>query len=100
MEALPADEGVSSSFASAFGRHDTDQQSSDEPSPPNAYSMVPNLDVTETEAGLILREISTRAPSPDGIRPPLTRQTPIDEASRRDRIFAMAFPTQIGRAHV
>ena len=82
--------------------HDTDQQPSDEPSPPNAHSMVSNLDVTETEADLILREISTRASSPDGIPRPSTRHTPIDEASGRDRIFAMAFPTlyPTGRADI
>src|SRR5271156_23192 len=55
--------------------------------------MVPNLNITTTEVDLILNEISGRNPTPPGLPAPSIRQTPIDEASGKDRIFAMAFPT-------
>jgi hypothetical protein len=55
--------------------------------------MVPNLNVTTTEVDLILNNISGRDPIPPCLLVPSIRQTPIDEASRKDRIFAMAFPT-------
>ena len=55
--------------------------------------MVPNLNITATEAELIVQEISGRQPLPPGLPAPSIRQTPIDEASGKDRIFAMAFPT-------
>jgi hypothetical protein len=61
--------------------------------PPNSHSMVPNLDITATEADLILEGISGRHPVPPGLPAPSIQQTLIDEASGRDRIFAMAFPT-------
>ncbi len=55
--------------------------------------MVPNLHVTATEADQILDEICNKNPVPSGVPAPSIRQTPLDEASGADRIFAMAFPT-------
>jgi hypothetical protein len=55
--------------------------------------MVPNLNITTTEVDLILAKIYGRNLTPPGLPVPLIRQTPIDEASGRDRIFAMAFLT-------
>jgi hypothetical protein len=55
--------------------------------------MVPNLNITTTEVELLLNEISGRNPLPPSLLAPSIRQTPIDEASGKDRIFAMAFPT-------
>ena len=55
--------------------------------------MVPNIDVTTTEAEQILQQVCTRAPIPSGVPQPSIRQTPLGEASGADRIFAMAFPT-------
>ena len=55
--------------------------------------MIPNLNITATEADLILGEISGRDPAPPGTPAPSIRSTPIDEAAGKDRIFAMAFPT-------
>lgn len=52
--------------------------------------MVPNLNIITTEMDLTLAEIFGRNP---GLPAPSIRQTPIDEASGKDRIFAMAFPT-------
>jgi hypothetical protein len=69
-----------------------DQPVSAELPPPNSQSMVPNLNITTTEVDLILNEISGRNPIPPGLLAPSIRQTPIDEASGKDRIFAMAFP--------
>src|ERR1700722_833303 len=55
--------------------------------------MVPNLNITTTEVDLILNEISGRNPIPPSLPAPSIRLNPIDEASGKDRIFAMAFPT-------
>jgi hypothetical protein len=55
--------------------------------------MVPNLNITTTEVDLILAEIYGRNPTPPSLPAPSIRQTPVDEASGRDRIFVMAFPT-------
>ena len=55
--------------------------------------MVPNLNITTTEVDLIFQEITGQKPSPPSLPAPSIRQTPIDEASGKDRIFAMAFPT-------
>jgi hypothetical protein len=107
IDALPVDGDVSSSFTAIVDYEDPpvpDQPASGEPilqdqpvsaelPPPNSQSMVPNLNITTTEADLILNEISGRNPIPPGLPAPSIRQTPIDEASGKDRIFAMAFPT-------
>jgi ATP-dependent DNA helicase PIF1 len=55
--------------------------------------MVPNLNITTTEVDLILAKIYGRNLTPPGLPVPSIRQTPINKASRRDRIFAIAFPT-------
>jgi hypothetical protein len=54
--------------------------------------MVPNLNITTTEADLIMQQLVDSNIAP-GLPAPSIRQTPIDEASGKDRIFAMAFPT-------
>jgi hypothetical protein len=54
--------------------------------------MVPNLNVTATEAELIMRRLTGRD-IPPGLPAPSIRHTPIDEASGKDHIFALAFPT-------
>ena len=54
--------------------------------------MVPNLDVTTTEADLIMQGLAGRD-LPPGLPAPSIRHTPIDEASGRDLIFTLAFPT-------
>ena len=64
-----------------------------EDAPANSQSMVPNLNVTETEIDLILREVSRLKRTPPGLPSPEVRSTPIDEAAGNERIFAMAFPT-------
>jgi hypothetical protein len=64
-----------------------------ENAPPNSQSMVPNLNITETEIDLILQEISGLRQTPPGLPAPEIRSTPIDEAAGNERIFAMAFPT-------
>jgi ATP-dependent DNA helicase PIF1 len=55
--------------------------------------MVPNLNITTTEADMLLESISGQAPLPPGLPAPSIRSTPLDEAAGKDRIFAMAFPT-------
>src|SRR5580700_3760539 len=102
IDALPVDGDISSSFTAIINYEDPlvqptsdeyiDQPVSAEP-PPNSQSMVPNLNITTTEVDLILNEISGQIPIPPGLPAPSIRQTPIDEAAGRDRIFAIAFPT-------
>jgi ATP-dependent DNA helicase PIF1 len=70
-----------------------DQPVSAELPPPNSQSMVPNLNITTTEVDLILNKISGWDPIPPSLLAPSIRSTPINEAARKDRIFAMAFPT-------
>jgi hypothetical protein len=55
--------------------------------------MVPNLNVSITEADLLLASISGQAPLPPGLPALSIRSTPLDKAARRERIFAMAFLT-------
>ena len=55
--------------------------------------MVPNLNITTTEVDLILEEIAGQKRPLPNLPAPSIRSTPIDEASGKDRIFAMAFPT-------
>jgi hypothetical protein len=97
ISALPVDGDVSSSFVAVIDDAVVEPLalepvSADLP-PPNSQSMVPNLNITTTEVEQILQEISGRDPEPPSLPAPSIRQTPIDEASGRDRIFAMAFPT-------
>jgi len=108
INALPVDGDVSMSFTAIVDQEPQDQPvqphdpvlPQDQPDqpvpefpPPNAQSMVPNLNINTTEVDLILNEISGRNSLPPGLPAPSIRQTPIDEASGKDRIFAMAFPT-------
>ena len=55
--------------------------------------MIPNLNITTTEVDLIRQEISGLRPAIPTVPAPSIRMTPLDEASGKDRIFAMAFPT-------
>jgi hypothetical protein len=64
-------------------------------SPPNSQSVVLSLDHDTTEANLILKEITGRKPPPPGIPAPSIRHTPVDEASGRERILSLAFPTPL-----
>jgi hypothetical protein len=97
INALPLDGDISSSFTTIVDDTTVEEELpvpvSDELPPPNSQSMVPNLNITATEVDLILRELSGRNPTPLGLPAPSIRQTPIDEASGKDRIFTMAFPT-------
>ena len=54
--------------------------------------MVPNLNATATEADMIMQRLAGRD-LPPGLPAPSIRHTPIDEASGKDHIFALAFPT-------
>jgi hypothetical protein len=61
---------------------------------PNSESTVPNSRPEVTEAAQIIQDLTDRnrrrntsVPAPD------IRASPIDEAARKERIFAMAFPT-------
>jgi hypothetical protein len=54
--------------------------------------MVPNLNVSTTEADMFLAGISGRASLPLGLPAPSIRSTPLDEEAGREGIFAMAFP--------
>ena len=101
LNALPVDADVSSSFPAVIDDSVQAEAPYDpgsvideaEPAQPNTQSMVPNLDIVQTEADLILQGITGR-PAPNlGVPAPSIRLTPIDEAAGKDRIFVMAFPT-------
>jgi hypothetical protein len=104
IDALPVDGDISSSFVTVVDDTSVEEPVPEQPVsgdlPPPSSSMVPNLNITATEADLILGEISGQPPVPPGIPAPSIRSTPIDEAAGKDRIFAMAFPTRYltGRA--
>ena len=97
INALLADADISSSFPAIIYENSVDDevqaQITTDELPPTTQSMVPNLDITATEVDLILEELSGRDPIPAGLPAPSIRITPIDEASGKERIFAMAFPT-------
>jgi hypothetical protein len=62
--------------------------------PLDVHSMVPNLNLDQTETQLITAEVRNKAYQKAAhISAPDIRSTPIDEAARTQRIFAMAFPT-------
>jgi ATP-dependent DNA helicase PIF1 len=61
--------------------------------PLTTQSVVLSLDPDTTEANLILEEITGQRPPVTGLPAPSIRCTPIDEASRRERILSLAFPT-------
>jgi hypothetical protein len=97
IDALPADEDVSSSFTAIVNDQieeveDQTPTSAELPSP-NSYSIVPNLNITTTEVDLIFEEIAGQKRPLPSLPAPSIRQTPVDKASGKDRIFAMAFPT-------
>ena len=97
IHALPVDDDVSLSFPSLLDPHPVhdgpDPSVSAELPPPNSQSMVPNLNITTTEIDLIMLEVTGRKLPPPSLRAPSVSITPIDEASGKDRVFAMAFPT-------
>jgi hypothetical protein len=95
LDTLPVDDDVSLSFPSVIDNplDEEVQPVLAENAPPNSQSMVPNLNITETEIDLILQEISGLRSTPPGLPAPEVRSTPIDEAAGNERIFAMAFPT-------
>jgi len=95
LDMLPDDDDVSSSFPSIIDELEgpaPDPAVLTDP-PPNSQSMVPDINVTETEVNMLLAAISGRAPPPPGLPAPSIRSTSIDEAGGKERIFAMAFPT-------
>jgi hypothetical protein len=98
LNTLPVDNDISSSFPSIVDESIVEKPPVTDPTvaadlpPPNTQSMVPNLNVSTTETDMLLASISGRAPLP-GLPAPSIRSTPLDEAARRERIFAMAFPT-------
>jgi ATP-dependent DNA helicase PIF1 len=65
-----------------------------------SQSVVLSLDQDTTEANLILEEITGQRPPVTGLPAPSIQCTPIDEASGRERILSLAFPTlyPIGQA--
>jgi Helitron helicase-like domain at N-terminus len=97
VDALPVDADVSGSFTVVID--DTGADLGPEPPvtddllPPNTQSMVPNLNITQTEVELIIEGVTGQAIPPLGVRAPSIRLTPIDEAAGKDRLFTMAFPT-------
>jgi ATP-dependent DNA helicase PIF1 len=93
IAALPVDDDVSSSVVCITD--DTlglDGPEGPTDAPPNTQSVVLSLDQDTTEANLILEGITGRRP-PSGLPAPSIQHTPIDEASGRERILSLAFPT-------
>ena len=91
IDALPVDGDISSSFVTVVDDTSVEEPVPEQPvsgelPPPNSQSMVPNVNITATEADLILGEISGRHPVPPGLPAPSIRSTPIDEAAGKDRI--------------
>jgi hypothetical protein len=95
INALPDDADLTSSFPSIIDETVVPEDRLDTIAlaPPPTQSMVPDLNINATEAALILGEISSRPPLPPGLPAPSIRATPLDEAARKERLFAMAFPT-------
>lgn len=94
VTALPIDGDVSSSVACITD----DTLNLDGPVelpdvPLTTQSVVLSLDQDTTEANLILEEITGQRPPVTGLPAPSIRCTPIDEASGRERILSLAFPT-------
>ena len=94
LTALPVDGDVSSSvICITDDTLDLDGPIELADAPPSSQSVVLSLDQEATEANLILEAITGRKPPPTGIPAPSIRRTPIDEASGRERILSLAFPT-------
>jgi hypothetical protein len=68
-----------------------DRMDGDNPRP-SQETMVPNLDIRQTETELLEEALNKRRKLPTAQAPEI-RQTPIDELGRRHRLFAMCFPT-------
>jgi hypothetical protein len=64
-----------------------------DPQLPNTQSTIPNSSANNTEINQILQELTGQNLCDIDVPAPSIRATPIDEASRTQRIFAMAFPT-------
>jgi hypothetical protein len=96
LDALPVDGDVSSSFACIIDDPAADEVQAPpvagKNAPPNAQSMVPNLNITATETDLILQGISEPRRTPRGLPAPEVRSTPIDEAVGNERILAYTIP--------
>ena len=101
LAALPVDRDISVSVISVIDDTlglDRPIEPMDRPvepidAPPNSQSIVLSLDQDTIEANLILEEITGRRPPTTGIPVPSIRYTPINEASGRERILSLAFPT-------
>lgn len=98
IKALPLDGDISSSFPTIVDDTTVEEELpvpgplADELPPRKSQSMVLNLNITATEVDLMLQELSGRHPTPPSLPAPSIRQILINEASGKNRIFAMAFP--------
>jgi hypothetical protein len=96
IAALPVDDDVSSSVIcitdDTLGLDIPAELTELTDAPPNSQSAVLSLDQDTTEANLILEGI-TGCKSPSSLPAPSIRHTPIDEASGKERILSLAFPT-------
>jgi hypothetical protein len=73
--------------------HDSTKENND-PAPPNAQSTVPNSGAEDTEVNMIIQELTGQNTTvAEGLPIPPIRSTPMDEASGKELIYAMAFPT-------
>lgn len=98
LSELPEDDDVSSSIACVTDDSVPPEEpftatDPDDTAPPATLSMVLNLDVAVTEAEQIRQQFSGRNSVISVLPAPSIRNTPIDEAAERERIFTMAFPT-------
>jgi hypothetical protein len=94
VAALPVDGDVSSSVACVTDDTlDLDRPVELPDAPLTSQSVVLSLDQETTEANLILEGITGQRPPVTGLPAPSIRRTPIDEASGRERILSLAFPT-------
>jgi hypothetical protein len=99
VTALPVDGDVSLSVACITDDTlDLDGPIELPDAPLTSQSVVLSLDQDMTEANLILEEITGQRPPVTGLLAPSIRRTPIDEASRRERILSLAFPPYIQQA--
>ena len=75
----------------ACGEEDERGIDGDDPRP-SQETIVPNLDIRQTETELLEEAFNKRRKLPTAQAPEI-RQTPIDELGRKHRLFAMCFPT-------
>ena len=94
IAALPIDGDVSSSVV---GITDDSLDLTGPATPPEelvtAQSAVLSLAEEDTEANLIFERLTGRRPPVAGVPAPAVRLTPLDEASGKERILTLAFPT-------